>query len=126
MFALGSGQLSDTQYSDPTLGKCRYHLSPIDHAELDLLRQGDLFLPGQQRNLGHLREIHADRIPPGMMPTGMMKLQSELGQPFFAVRFDGKIYDCGSKIGFLTANVAYALDRDDLRTDFTAEIHKLI
>jgi UTP--glucose-1-phosphate uridylyltransferase len=35
-------------------------------------------------------------------------------QPFHAVRFDGAIYDCGSKIGFLMANVAYALDRDDL------------
>ena len=42
------------------------------------------------------------------------------------MRFDGKIYDCGSKIGFLTANVAYALSRDDLRADFTAEINKLI
>ena len=30
-------------------------------------------------------------------------------QPFYAVRFDGTIYDCGSKIGFLMANVAYAL-----------------
>ncbi len=35
-------------------------------------------------------------------------------QPFHAVRFDGTIYDCGSKIGFLTANVAYALARPDL------------
>ena len=35
-------------------------------------------------------------------------------QPFHAARFDGQIYDCGSKIGFLMANVAYALDRDDL------------
>ena len=28
-------------------------------------------------------------------------------QPFFAVRFEGAIYDCGAKIGFLLANVAY-------------------
>ena len=35
-------------------------------------------------------------------------------EPFFAVRFDGAIYDTGSKLGFLTANVAYALERDDL------------
>jgi UTP--glucose-1-phosphate uridylyltransferase len=35
-------------------------------------------------------------------------------QPFHAARFDGEIYDCGSKIGFLMANVAYALERDDL------------
>ena len=60
------------------------------------------------------------------LTDSMIKLQAEVGQPFFAVRFDGKIYDCGSKIGFLTANVAYALSRDDLRADFTAEINKLI
>ena len=35
-----------------------------------------------------------------------------LNQPFFAVRFDGAIYDCGAKIGFLLANVAYGLARD--------------
>src|SRR5262249_55918998 len=42
----------------------------------------------------------------------MIKLAAE--QPFFAVRFDGSIYDCGSKLGLLVANAAYALERDDL------------
>ena len=37
----------------------------------------------------------------------MIKLAES--QPFFAVRFDGTIYDCGGKIGFLLANIAYAL-----------------
>src|SRR3712207_33765 len=35
-------------------------------------------------------------------------------EPFFAVRFEGEIYDTGSKLGFLTANIAYALERKDL------------
>ncbi len=35
-------------------------------------------------------------------------------QPFYAVKFEGRSYDCGSKLGFLTANVAYALKRDDI------------
>jgi UTP--glucose-1-phosphate uridylyltransferase len=47
-------------------------------------------------------------------------------QPFHAVRFDGTIYDCGSKIGFLTANVAYALARPDLGPALRAEIKKLL
>ena len=42
----------------------------------------------------------------------MIKLAAK--QKFFAVRFDGAIYDCGSKIGFLAANAAYALARADL------------
>ena len=37
--------------------------------------------------------------------------------PFHGLRFEGNRFDCGSKAGFLEANVAYALQRDDLRTD---------
>jgi UTP--glucose-1-phosphate uridylyltransferase len=47
-------------------------------------------------------------------------------QPFHAVRFDGTIYDCGAKIGFLAANVAYALERDDLAGPLKAELAKLL
>jgi len=47
-------------------------------------------------------------------------------QPFHAVRFDGTIYDCGSKLGFLTANVALALEREDLAADFKREVRRLL
>jgi UTP--glucose-1-phosphate uridylyltransferase len=47
-------------------------------------------------------------------------------QPFFALKYEGKTFDCGSKIGFLAANVAYALDSPDLADAFRAEIKKLI
>jgi len=47
-------------------------------------------------------------------------------QPFHAVRFDGTIYDCGAKIGFLVANIAYALERDDLAGPLKAELAKLL
>lgn len=47
-------------------------------------------------------------------------------RPFYAFRFDGTIYDCGSKIGFLAANVAYALARKDLAPALKAEIEKLL
>jgi UTP--glucose-1-phosphate uridylyltransferase len=46
-------------------------------------------------------------------------------QPFHAVRFDGEIYDCGSKLGFLTANVAYALERPELAATFKRELKRL-
>ncbi|HET7410389.1 MAG TPA: UTP--glucose-1-phosphate uridylyltransferase, partial [Paracoccaceae bacterium] len=35
-------------------------------------------------------------------------------QPFHGMRFSGDRYDCGDKAGFVAANVAFALDRDDL------------
>lgn len=43
-------------------------------------------------------------------------------EPFHAVRFDGAVYDTGSKLGFLAANVAYALSRPDIAADFKAII----
>lgn len=33
---------------------------------------------------------------------------------FKGLKFDGRTYDCGSKIGFLSAQLAFALDRPDL------------
>lgn len=35
-------------------------------------------------------------------------------QPFHAYRFDGQRYDCGSAAGFVIANVAVAMQRDDV------------
>jgi UTP--glucose-1-phosphate uridylyltransferase len=47
-------------------------------------------------------------------------------QPFYGCRFNGRTFDCGSKIGFLIANIAYALERDDLATELASEIHALL
>lgn len=47
-------------------------------------------------------------------------------QPFYALEYEGRAFDCGSKAGFLAANIAYALDRPDLRDGVLAEIKKLI
>jgi UTP--glucose-1-phosphate uridylyltransferase len=47
-------------------------------------------------------------------------------QPFSAVKYEGRTFDCGSKVGFLTANVAYALARPDIAEAFKAEIKKLL
>jgi UTP--glucose-1-phosphate uridylyltransferase len=35
--------------------------------------------------------------------------------PMHGFRFEGTRYDCGDKVGYLHANIAVALDRDDLR-----------
>lgn len=46
-------------------------------------------------------------------------------QPFTAVEYEGKSFDCGSKLGFLAANLAFALEREDLRAELLEEIRKL-
>ena len=60
------------------------------------------------------------------LTDAMIHLMEDLKQPFHAVRFDGKIYDCGSKIGFLTANIAYAMARDDLAPSLQDALKKLL
>ena len=57
------------------------------------------------------------------LTDGMIQLARS--QAFHGVRFDGRTYDCGSKIGFLTANVAFAMDRPDLAPQLRAELKKL-
>ena len=47
-------------------------------------------------------------------------------QPFHGVRFDGRTYDTGSKLGFLAANVAFAMARPDLAEGLKAEIRKIM
>src|SRR5690349_20250496 len=47
-------------------------------------------------------------------------------QPFYGLQFDGRSFDCGSKIGFLAANVSYALARADIAPGFRAEIKKIL
>jgi UTP--glucose-1-phosphate uridylyltransferase len=47
-------------------------------------------------------------------------------QPFYGLKFEGRSFDCGSKIGFLAANVAYGLARDDIAPAFRAEIKHLL
>lgn len=39
-------------------------------------------------------------------------------EPVLAFPFEGRRYDCGSKLGFLEATIAYALKRPDLGEDF--------
>jgi len=95
---------------------------------------------------------HPDRAPSNLILTGRYILQPEildiLGtqergaggeiqltdamiqlakvQPFYGLEFDGRSFDCGSKIGFLAANVSYALARPDIAPGFRAEIKKIL
>ena len=60
------------------------------------------------------------------LTDAMIKMHEVEKQPFHAVRFDGTIFDCGSRLGFLMANVTYALARDDLGPVLKGELRKLL
>lgn len=58
------------------------------------------------------------------LTDAMIRLAEE--QKFYGMHFDGRTYDTGSKIGFLTANIAYGLQRPDLADSLKAEIRALL
>ena len=58
------------------------------------------------------------------LTDSMIRLMETL--PFYGMKYEGRTYDTGSKIGFLMANVAYALERDDLAPAFRAELEAFL
>jgi UTP--glucose-1-phosphate uridylyltransferase len=58
------------------------------------------------------------------LTDAMIRLAKE--QPFHALKFEGRSFDCGSKLGFLSANVAYALQRKDIADELRAELKALL
>jgi UTP--glucose-1-phosphate uridylyltransferase len=50
---------------------------------------------------------------------GLAKAQS-----FYGVEFEGERHDCGSKFGFLRANIAFGMARPDLRDGLREELKK--
>ncbi len=66
---------------------------------------------------------HLERQAPGA--GGEIQLTDALAEmigrtPFHGLRFEGTRFDCGTKLGFLKANVAFAMERDDLKVELGA------
>jgi len=57
------------------------------------------------------------------LTDAMQKLMAT--QAFTGVKYDGRVFDCGGRVGFLMANVMFALDRPDIAGPFRAELKKL-
>ena len=58
------------------------------------------------------------------LTDAMIELVAE--QDFFSYRFEGTTYDCGDKIGFLSANLALALSREDIAPKFRPVIDRIM
>lgn len=46
-------------------------------------------------------------------------------QDFYACKYDGTYYDIGNQLGYIKANIAFALDRDDIKEDLKSYLHNL-
>ena len=67
----------------------------------------------------------------GVVDTALLRLTDAMlslsrAQPFYGLKFEGRSFDCGSKIGFLTANVAYGLERPDIAPELRSEMRRLL
>lgn len=57
--------------------------------------------------------------------TDSMQRLAEV-QPFFARPYSGRMFDCGSKEGFIQANVAFALARHEMRSELLDVIRDIV
>lgn len=60
----------------------------------------------------HLAKLERGAGGEVQLTDAMAKLIGKV--PFHGVRYKGRRYDCGDKVGFLEAQIAFALDRADL------------
>ncbi|AQX22545.1 UTP--glucose-1-phosphate uridylyltransferase [Bartonella sp. 11B] len=58
------------------------------------------------------------------LTDAMVRLSNE--QAFFGFQLDGRTFDCGSKIGFIEANVAFALSRTDMHQQLFTSLKNLL
>lgn len=72
------------------------------------------YLASQERGTGN--EIQ--------LTDAMLKLMND--QPFYGYHFTGRTFDCGSKEGFVEANLAFALWRPDLHDHIAAMAEELL
>ena len=78
--------------------------------------QPQIFTYLMNDQIGHDGEIQ--------LTDSMVKLIGQ--QPFHGYRFIGRRYDCGSKIGYLEASLAYALHQPEMAAHVRSLLKKLI
>jgi UTP--glucose-1-phosphate uridylyltransferase len=65
---------------------------------------------------------HLEQVPPGkggeiQLTDGIASLMAD--EQVLAFEFDGTRYDCGSKLGYLKATLAYAMRHEELKDEFS-------
>jgi UTP--glucose-1-phosphate uridylyltransferase len=71
----------------------------------------------------HLKRVQAGAGGEIQLTDGIAALLAK--EPVLAYQFDGMRYDCGSKLGYLKANVAYGLQHSEVARDFAAHLAAL-
>ena len=83
---------------------------PVEQAPSNLTVIGRYVLMPEV--MGHLARMEKGAGGEIQLTDGMAKLIG--AQPFHGVRYEGRRFDCGDKAGYLEAQVAFALAREDM------------
>jgi UTP--glucose-1-phosphate uridylyltransferase len=72
---------------------------------------------------------HLESVRPGkggeiQLTDGIASLMAE--EQVLAFEFDGTRYDCGSKLGYLKATLAYAMRHEELKDDFSDYLEEFV
>lgn len=78
--------------------------------------QPDVFKHLEEKKIGAGGEIQ--------LTDAMAQMLGSL--PFHGLLFNGERFDCGDKTGFILANIAFAMARDDMRDGVTAYLKKIL
>jgi UTP--glucose-1-phosphate uridylyltransferase len=94
----------------------------VEDAPSNLIISGRYILqPEVMRTLEHQEKGAGGEI---QLTDAMAKMIGH--QPFHAVTFAGKRYDCGSKVGYIEANLAIALERPDMADEIREIAKKML
>lgn len=94
---------------------------PVEEAKSDLAVVGRYVL--SPRIFEHLRTVKFGTGDELQLTDAIASLLTE--EAVYACRFEGKRYDCGSKLGYLEATVEYGLKHPVLGKDFAAFLKQL-
>jgi UTP--glucose-1-phosphate uridylyltransferase len=106
------------------------HFSIVDMVEKPKqgLAPSNLMISGRYILQPEIFDILAEQEPGAggeiQITDAMIALMKQ--QVFHGVKYDGITYDCGDRIGFLTANVAFALQHEVLGKEFRKAIEKML
>ncbi|MDE2561290.1 MAG: UTP--glucose-1-phosphate uridylyltransferase GalU [Sphingomonadales bacterium] len=95
---------------------------PVDKAPSNLIISGRYILQPEVMRVLENQEKGAG----GEIQLTDAMAQMIGNQPFHAVNFAGKRYDCGSKIGFIEATLALALAREDMGAEVREMAKRLL
>jgi UTP--glucose-1-phosphate uridylyltransferase len=113
------------------IGKCKGNLFPLTQMVEKPSREtapSDLIITGRYILQPEIFDILASekRGAGGEIQLTDAMIELARSQPFYALEFEGRSFDCGSKVGFLAANIAYALERSDIAGEVRTELTRLL